>query len=221
MENHHGWNVTPTQAVAIQRELKDKTILYDDFGVVERVAGVDVGIDRASKRGRAAVAVLRLSDLKVVDMARAEMELSFPYVPGLLSFREIPVIVQALDTLSEPPDILLCDGQGTAHPRRLGIACHLGIVTNIPTIGVAKTKLVGKHGRVPARRGQWTELIDKDECIGAVLRTREKVKPLYISPGHRISLGSSISYVMKCVTRYRLPETTRQAHNLSLFQKKT
>jgi len=212
------WNVTPARARAVQEELRDKTILYDDFDTVETVAGVDVGLNKATNTGRAAIAVLRLTDLTVLETAVAELPLTFPYVPGLLSFREIPVILEALSRLKTHPDLLLCDGQGIAHPRRFGIACHLGILVAIPAIGVAKTRLIGTHGAVPERRGNWTELLDQHEVIGAVLRSRERVKPLFISPGHRISLTSSLKYVMQCVTRYRLPETTRAAHKLSLFK---
>lgn len=212
------WNVTPARARAIQEDLRNKTILHDDFNMVETVAGVDVGLNKATNTGRAAIAVLRLTDLTVLETAVAELPLTFPYVPGLLSFREIPVILEAFSGLKSQPDLLLCDGQGIAHPRRFGIACHLGILVDIPAIGVAKTKLIGTHEAIPEKRGDWTELMDKNEVIGAVLRSRERVKPLFISPGHRISLASSLYYVMQCVTRYRLPETTRVAHKLSLFK---
>lgn len=216
----HSWEVTPSEAIEIQKNLRKKTVLHDEFEPVELVAGVDVGFDRKSGYARAAVAVLRLADLGVVETASAELPLRFPYVPGLLSFREIPVIIKALAKLENLPDLLLCDGQGTAHPRRFGIACHLGLQTDIPAIGVAKTRLTGEHGVVPDVRGGWTELVDGDDVIGAVLRTRKNVKPVYVSAGHRISLQTSIEYVMRCVTRYRLPETTRQAHRLSLFSKR-
>lgn len=212
----HTWNVTPTRARAIQEELRGKIVLHDDFTSVETVAGVDVGLNRSANTGRAAITVLRLADLEVQETAVAEKQLSFPYVPGLLSFREIPVILEAFSKLKHAPDLLLCDGQGIAHPRRFGIACHLGILVDIPAIGVAKTRLIGSHGAVPDNKGGWTELLDQDEVIGAVLRSRRRVKPLFISPGHRISLVSSIYYVMQCITRYRLPETTRTAHKLSL-----
>jgi len=136
-------------------------------------------------------------------------------VPGLLSFRELPAVLEAIDRLREPPDLLLCDGQGIAHPRRLGIASHLGLLVDIPSIGVAKTRLCGSHGAVPDQRGAWTPLRADSEIIGAVLRTRPSVKPLYVSPGHRIGLETAIGYVMRCCTRYRLPETTRHAHRLA------
>lgn len=216
----HSWNISPAQAIAIQQELRQLAVLQDDFDRITTVAGIDVGFDKITNTGRAAIAVLHLPALELVETAVAEMALHFPYVPGLLSFREIPVILKALEKLSKPPDLLLCDGQGYAHPRRLGIASHLGILADIPAIGVAKTRLIGTHDTVPGNKGGWTSLVDNDEVIGAVLRTRENVKPLYISAGHRVSLATSLSYVMQCITRYKLPETTRQAHALSLFSTK-
>ena len=164
---------------------------------------------------RAAVAVLSFPDLELIAQAIARRPTEFPYIPGLLSFREIPAVLDALIQLDPLPDLLLCDGQGIAHPRRFGIASHLGVITDTPSIGVAKTRLCGKHGDVPHDRGQWTALHSGDELIGAVLRTRANVKPLYISIGHRISLSTAIDYVMACTGRYRLPETTRHAHRLA------
>lgn len=216
LDAQHLSEMTTAKAKAIQERLRHQVVLHDDFGHVETVAGVDVGIDPTTNTGRAAITILRLADLKLLESATAQLPLTFPYVPGLLSFREIPVLLEAFSQLQQQPDLLLCDGQGIAHPRRFGIACHLGLLTDIPAIGVAKTKLIGSHGKIPENKGGWTELHDQDEVIGAVLRTRSRVKPLYISPGHRISLNSSISYVMQCVTRYKLPETTRTAHKLSL-----
>lgn len=211
----HSWNVTAKEAVEIQKKLRQQVNIIDNFLPPERVAGVDVGFIDNGKKTRAAVAVLSFPALEVLECQTVVTETVFPYVPGLLSFREVPAILTALSRLQVLPDMILCDGQGYAHPRRLGIACHLGIITDIPTIGVAKTRLIGSHGVVPEEKGGWVELIDKDEIIGAVLRTREKVKPLYISPGHRVSLETAIHYVMACVTKYKLPETTRWAHRLA------
>ncbi|HFC53761.1 MAG TPA: deoxyribonuclease V, partial [Gammaproteobacteria bacterium] len=149
------------------------------------------------------------------EYAIARRPTSFPYVPGLLSFREIPAILEALQKLERPPDLLLVDGQGTAHPRRFGIASHLGVVTGIPSIGVAKSRLIGQHGEPPDERGAWTPLQEGEETIGAVLRSRKGVRPIYVSPGHCVTLERALEYVMRCVTRYRLPETTRQAHRLA------
>ena len=199
----------------MQRELRGHLILTDQLGPVQRVAGVDVGFEAGGTVTRAAVAVLRYPELDVLETATARCPTTFPYVPGLLSFRELPAVLAALEQLREPPDLLLCDGQGIAHPRRFGIASHLGLLVDIPAIGVAKTRLCGTHAEPPHQRGAWTPLRAGEEIIGAVLRTRIGVKPLYISPGHRIGLETALAYVMRCCTRYRLPETTRHAHRLA------
>lgn len=211
----HAWNLSPSEAIAVQRKLCVHLILEDRLEAVRRVAGVDVGFEEGGTVTRAAVAVLRYPELDVLETAIARRPTEFPYVPGLLSFRELPAVLEALEQLQELPDLLLCDGQGIAHPRRLGIASHLGLLVNIPSIGVAKTRLCGTHDEPPNHRGAWTPLRANGEIIGAVLRTRLGVKPLYISPGHRISLETAIHYVMNCCTRYRLPETTRHAHRLA------
>jgi len=179
------------------------------------VAGVDVGFEDQGKTTRAAIAVLDFPSLELVAQAIARRPTSFPYVPGLLSFREIPAVLAALGQLETLPDLLLCDGQGLAHPRRFGIACHLGVLTDIPAIGVAKSRLIGTFGTVPEEKGGWAPLMDREERIGAVLRSRTGTNPLFISTGHRMSLESTIHYVMACTPKYRLPETTRQAHRLA------
>jgi deoxyribonuclease V len=212
----HDWDVSPKEAVQIQKQLRQEVLTCDDFGEIRTIAGVDVGFDKKSKRGKAALVVLDYESLTVVERVTTEGHLNFPYVPGLLSFREMPLILDALLKLTALPDIIVCDGQGTAHPRRFGVACHLGVVTGIPCIGSAKTRLCGTHGEIPEHKGEWTALYDSDEIIGAVLRSRRKVKPIYVSAGHKISLESAVAIVMQCITRYKLPETTRQAHKLSL-----
>lgn len=211
----HPWDVSPQQAKDIQLRLRGKVILTDQFRQPRYVAGVDVGFEDKNTVTRAAIAVLTFPQLELYEHAIARLPTCFPYIPGYLSFREIPAVLQALEQIRQLPDMLLCDGQGIAHPRRFGIACHLGVLTGIPAIGVAKSRLVGSHGRVPLEKGQSVQLFDKDELIGAVLRTRRNVKPLYISPGHKISLASALQIVMQCVTKYRLPETTRWAHRLA------
>ncbi len=211
----HPWNLSPAEAMAVQRELRARVILADRLGPVRRVAGVDVGFEADGAVTRAAVAVLGYPQLELLETALARRPTEFPYVPGLLSFRELPAVLDALAQLRDPPDLLLCDGQGIAHPRRLGIASHLGLLVDIPGIGVAKTRLCGVYADPPNERGAWTPLRANGETIGAVLRTRPGVKPLYISSGHRISLETAIDYVMACCTRYRLPETTRWAHRLA------
>ncbi|PZV14887.1 MAG: deoxyribonuclease V [Leptolyngbya sp.] len=209
------WSFSPEQAIALQQELRSQVILTDQLGKVRSVAGVDVGFEAEGTITRAAVAVLNPDDLQVQDRAIARRPTTFPYIPGLLSFREIPAVVDALAKLTILPDLILCDGQGITHPRRLGIACHLGLIINLPTIGVAKSLLVGKHAGLADEKGSYQPLIHKGETIGVALRTRVGTKPVYISPGHRISLDTAIAYVMRCTTKYRLPETTRHAHKLA------
>jgi deoxyribonuclease V len=211
----HPWDLEPREAIALQNRLRGLIVCEDRFGPVSRVAGVDVGFEDEGATTRAAVAVLTYPGLELVETGVARRRTQFPYVPGLLSFREIPAVLDALGALTRMPDLLLCDGQGIAHPRRLGIASHLGLIMDIPSIGVGKTRLWGCHDEIPPNKGEWTPLRDGDEIIGAVLRTRIGVKPLFISPGHRIGLESAIRYVMGCVTRYKLPETTRRAHRLA------
>lgn len=216
MPDLHTWDVTPQEAIAIQHTLRSRIILDDDLpDSVTVIAGVDVGFEQQGRITRAAIAVLSYPQLVLLESRIARRPTSFPYIPGLLSFREIPAILSALDPLERKPQLLLVDGQGYAHPRRLGIASHLGLVTGIPAIGVGKTRLVGTHEPVPDQRGAWVPLIHQQETVGAVLRTRLGCKPLYISPGHRISLMTAVKWVMQCTGRYRLPETTRQAHRLA------
>lgn len=207
-------DLTPAQAIELQKQAAGSVITGDDLPRVTTVAGVDVGFENRDT-ARAAIVVLRLADLTPVDHAIARQPVPMPYIPGLLSFRECPVILAALSKLRVTPDLLLCDGQGIAHPRRLGVASHTGILTGLPAIGVGKSRLTGSHDPVPDRKGAWVPLEDRGEVIGAVLRTRAGVKPLYISPGHRISLPTAIDYVMACTTRYRLPETTRWADGIA------
>ncbi|MET0062957.1 MAG: deoxyribonuclease V [Candidatus Thiodiazotropha endolucinida] len=211
----HGWNLSPTEAVALQNSLRRQVVGRNCYAELQRIAGVDVGFEADGSITRAAIVVLSYPQLQPLEQAIARLPTSFPYIPGLLSFREVPAILHALSKLQQPPDIFLCDGQGIAHPRRFGLACHLGVYTDIPSVGVAKTRLIGSHATVPAEKGGWVPLIDKDETIGAVLRTRSGVKPLYISIGHKISLERSIELVLACTTRYKLPETTRAAHRLA------
>lgn len=215
LHHEHRWDITPKEAVALQRELSSLVERTDRLGTVQRVAGVDVGYEAGNTITRAAVAVLRFPELNLEHHAIARLPTTFPYVPGLLSFREIPAVLKALEQLPQLPDLLLCDGQGIAHPRRFGIACHLGVLTGLPAIGVAKSRLVGEHAELPLEKGSRVPLRDRDEVIGAVLRTRSGVSPLYVSSGHRVSLETAIHYVLACTTRYRLPETTRWAHRLA------
>jgi deoxyribonuclease V len=212
----HSWPSTVEEAITIQENLRNQVITTDVFTEpIKYVAGVDMGFLENGTISRAAVAVLSFPDLQVVETSLAYRPTSFPYIPGFLSFREIPALLDALEKIQTIPDIILCDGQGIAHPRRLGIACHLGVIVDIPTIGVAKSLLIGKHEELPEAKGNWQPLIHKKETVGAVLRTRTGVKPLYISSGHRVSLNTAIDYVLRCTPKYRLPETTRIADKLA------
>jgi deoxyribonuclease V len=209
------WPTNPKEARVVQEDLRDKVIRENQLGKIATVAGVDVGFEDKGKTTRAAVAVLDFPSLEFKQSAIARQETRFPYIPGYLSFREVPAILEALGKLKQSPDLILCDGQGLAHPRRFGLACHLGVVTGLPTIGVAKSRLTGTHDSVPEEKGAWVGLWDKEEIIGAVVRTRSRVSPLFISIGHRIDLETAIDFVLRCTTRYRLPETTRWAHKLA------
>ena len=215
-ELQHSWDVEPAEAIAIQERLAPAVVRRDDLGEVRTVAGVDVGFEDGNTVTRAAVAVLRFPSLAPQEEAIARLPTSFPYVPGLLSFREGPAILEAIGRLEAAPDLLLFDGQGIAHPRRLGIASHIGVLTGLPSIGVAKSRLTGRPaGPLDDEKGAWQPLVDGDEVVGALVRTRSNVKPVYVSVGHRVSLETAVDYVLACTTRYKLPETTRRAHRLA------
>ncbi|MBN1142058.1 MAG: deoxyribonuclease V [Deltaproteobacteria bacterium] len=211
----HPWDLSPREAVALQKSLAGRIIETDDFGELRYVAGIDIGWKRGDEKAKAAAAVLTYPELELADWAAAEWEITFPYVPGLLSFREVPAALEALAKLKIRPDLLLCDGQGRAHPRRFGLACHIGLLTGLPAIGVAKSRLCGQFGNLPERKGSSAPLTDRGEIIGLVLRSRTGVKPLFVSVGHRIGLATAKEVVLRCVTRYRLPETTRWAHRIA------
>lgn len=207
----HPWNLTEKQAIALQSELADKIILDDDFFDIQRIAGVDVAYDKNSNKLVAAAVVIDAKTHEIIEQSSAKDVAKFPYVSGLFSFRELPPIIDALNKLQTTPDLIVCDGQGIAHPRRFGLACHLGIIFDIPTIGCAKTCLIGEYSEPNKTSGSSTPLIDNGEVIGTVLRTQENVKPVYVSCGHRISLKTASEWILKLSPRYRLPETTRLA----------
>ena len=209
------WPTTVAGAREIQETLRAQVITRGAPANVRYVAGVDVGFERGGAMARAAVAVLCFPELCLHEQAIVRQKTRFPYVPGYLSFREAPAVLAALAKLQTTPDLLLCDGQGQAHPRRFGLACHLGLLADLPSIGVAKSRLIGTHGELAQEKGAWVPLVDKGETIGAVLRTRTGVQPVYVSIGHRITLSAAIDYTLRCVTKYRLPETTRWAHRLA------
>lgn len=217
----HEWNLSPPAAIQLQKQLAYEVVAEDDFAEpIKTVAGIDLGYDAKNDTSRAVVVVLKFPELELVETSEALLPIQFPYVPGLLSFRETPVAIKALEKLENAPDLILCDGQGLAHPRRFGIACHIGLLANVPTIGVAKSLLVGKFENLGETRGSVAPLIHKKEEIGAALRTKDKVQPVYVSVGHRISLGTAVRYVLECAPKYRLPETTRLADKLASYRKR-
>ncbi len=210
--NRHSWQVTTAQAREIQLELAGEVSRICRIATPRYVAGVDISVNRFSKTGTGAVVILRYPDLQIAETQVVTDRIEFPYVPGLLSFREAPLILAAFEKLNIAPDILMVDGQGIAHPRRLGIASHLGLLLGIPTIGCAKSRLCGEHDMPAGQSGSFAELKDNDEVIGAVLRTRDNVKPLFISIGHMVDLPAAVQWVLNCCRGYRLPEPTRLAH---------
>jgi deoxyribonuclease V len=199
-----------------QRELAAQVIDRDDLRLPPGlVAGVDAAFPDKGRTTRAAAVLMRFPELETVDEVVFEQATELPYIPGLLSFRELPAILGALERLAIPPELVLCDGQGRAHPRRFGIACHLGVTTGLATIGVGKSRLCGQHDEPGPEKGASVDLVDGDEVIGRVVRTRSRVRPLYISVGHRVSLATAVDLVLACTPRYRLPEPVRRADRLA------
>jgi deoxyribonuclease V len=211
----HPWRVSPGLARVIQEEYADEVEREDRFGPVRHVGGIDIGFEDDGRVTRAALVVLRFPDLALVERVIVRQPTYFPYIPGLLSFREIPALLQALERVRIEPDVIICDGQGIAHPRRFGLASHFGVLADRPTVGAAKQRLVGRYREPASHRGAWSELTDKGEIIGAAVRTRADAQPMFVSTGHRVSLTSAIDLVMACTPHYRLPETTRQAHRFA------
>lgn len=208
----HNWQVTARQALEIQKELAAEVSRIGEISHPRLVAGSDISVDREMGTGTGAVVVLSYPQLDIVEVQTVTERLEFPYVPGLLSFREAPLVLAACEALTETPDLLMVDGQGIAHPRRMGLASHLGLFLGIPTIGCAKSRLCGSHEEPDNEQGSSTELVDNGEVIGAVLRTRAGVKPVYVSIGHMIDLKTAVHWVVRCCRGYRLPEPTRLAH---------
>lgn len=209
----HPWNVSPAEAREIQRRLRGRVLVQPLSTSPQVIAGVDVSIK--DEQARAAVVLLSYPDLVPFQSAVADLPVSFPYVPGLLAFREGPAVLAALERLTAQPDVLMFDAQGLAHPRRMGLATHLGILLDMPSVGCAKSLLCGDYEQPAEQRGSWTPVYDGNEVIGAVVRTRKGIQPLFVSVGHRIDLGTAISLVLHCATRYRMPEPTRWAHQVA------
>ena len=208
----HGWQVSSAQALDIQRRLAAQVSRSSEVVTPRFIAGVDISAGNAQGVATGAVVVLQYPELRVVEAEVVSGELNFPYIPGLLSFRETPLILAACQKLTITPDLILVDGQGIAHPRRMGLASHLGLFLNSPTIGCAKSVLCGTHEMPAIEPGSYAEVVDRDETIGVALRTKLGVKPVYVSIGHKIDLQTAIHWVLKCCRGYRLPEPTRLAH---------
>jgi deoxyribonuclease V len=209
----HPWDVSPAEAMAIQQRLRDKASQEISFAQVRTVAGVDVSVK--DDIAKAAVVVLDYPNLTPLDQSTAEQSVQFPYIPGLLAFREGPVVLRALEKLVTEPDLFIFDAQGLAHPRRMGLATHMGLIIDRPSIGCAKSRLCGTHHQPGPKRGAYTHLHDGNEIIGAVVRSRSEGQPVYVSIGHKINLKTAIDYILNCCKGYRLPETTRWAHKVA------
>lgn len=214
VQNIHSWDVPPEEAIRLQKEIRERLILKWEDRPVSSIGGVDISIK--TEAARAAIVILRYPELTPLEALTADAPLVFPYVPGLLAFREGPAVLAAWEILQNKPDVLMFDGQGIAHPRGVGIASHMGILLDRPTIGVAKSRLYGRHEEVGPKAGDHADLIDKNgKVIGTVLRTKERTNPLYISPGHLMDVKKATEFVLACLAGYRLPEPTRWAHKVA------
>ncbi len=212
----HPWRVSHAQATGIQDALRPRVVTAPLPADPRLVAGADVAYSRRTHRVYAAVVVMALPSLETVETVGVTRPATFPYIPGLLSFREVPPLLDAFERLAQAPDVLVFDGQGLAHPRRFGLACHAGLLLDVPSIGCAKTRLVGEHGVVPDRRGASALLRVEGETVGAVVRTRSGVNPVFVSPGHRADIPSAVDLVLALAARYRLPEPQRRAHQATV-----
>jgi len=210
----HEWDLSYEEARNLQVRLAKQVRFTAIKNKPTIVAGLDCAFSKDDKRIFAAVVVIKLPGFEVIEMVSAARKLTFPYIPGLLSFREAPVCIDAIEKLKHKPDVFIVDGQGIAHPRRFGIASHIGMIVDKPTVGCAKSRLTGSFNEPGRRKGSYSPLVDSNEVIGAVLRTRTDVKPVFVSAGHKCTLDDAIRIVLDCTTRYRLPEPSRLAHQL-------
>ena len=208
----HPWDLTPKEAIALQKRLASHVVLKPLPERITVIGGIDVGYSHRHQSAVAALVTYHYPSLEFRELVQLSGEISYPYISGLLSFRELPLLLETFHLLQEQPEVVLCDGQGIAHPRGLGLASHLGLWLDLPTVGCAKTRLVGTHGKVGPKKGQYRSLKHRHKQIGVVLRTRTKVKPLYVSPGHLADVQSSRRLVLRCCLNYRIPEPIRQAH---------
>ena len=211
----HRWDVTPAEARDIQRELRARLVTHVPPGFTPRlIVGADVAMEVDTTRGYAGMVAIDAASMATVDQAAVEVQIGFPYIPGLLSFREIPALLAVWQRITVRPDVVIFDGAGYAHPRRFGLACHGGMVLGVPSIGCAKSILVGKHETLGEERGSTAPLVDRDEVIGMALRTRTGVHPVYVSIGNEMDLGTAVEIVLRMAVKYREPETTRRSHQL-------
>ena len=211
----HSWELTPKEAMALQEELRLRIELEDRLNPLQYVAAADISYSKHSNRSYGGVAVFAYPELELVEEQTAHGDTGFPYVPGLLSFREGPVALEAFRKVKQAPDLILFDGQGIAHPRGFGLASHMGLILNKPSLGCAKSRLYGRHVEPGKRRGDHSPLLDEEgRMIGAVLRTRDRVNPVYVSQGHRVSLDTALETVLSCCKGYRIPQPLRYAHEL-------
>ncbi|HHS49794.1 MAG TPA: deoxyribonuclease V [candidate division Zixibacteria bacterium] len=223
----HDFNVDVDEARAIQEELASMVIVREEgeppnIADIRTIAGCDVAFDANTETAFGALVLMSFPNLEVIETITATSPLTFPYIPGFLSFREMIVLLELFEKLRRPPDVVLVDGQGIAHPRGLGLASHLGLFLDIPTVGCAKSRLLGKHGEVGTSKGGWTPLIHKSREVGRVLRTRDNVRPIFVSPGHLVSIRSSAEIAIVCARKYRIPEPTRNADiEVARFKRET
>lgn len=207
----HPWNLGVAEAVKLQEQLAPRVEWEDRLGAIRYVAGVDAAYDETRNRLFAAAVVLDADSLACIESAAVQEALTFPYIGGLFAFRELPAVIQALEKLNATPGLIVCDGLGVAHPRRFGLASHLGVLFDVPTIGCSKTRLLGEAATPGPTRGDRVALVDGGELVGCVLRTRDRVKPVCVSTGHRVALQTACDWILRLTPRYRLPETTRRA----------
>jgi deoxyribonuclease V len=217
ISGRHRWDVSTSEAIAIQQQLRSQILTTNGttLPTLKTIAGVDASYQDKTGEARAAIVVLTFPELEVIEEVVATRPISFPYVPGLLSFREAPVALDAMSSLRARPDLLMCDGQGYAHPRRLGLASHLGIYLDMPSIGCAKSRLIGAYDEPGPEQGSLSPLTDQGEVIGMVLRSKTGTRPLFISVGHMVDLATAVLLVAQCLRGFRLPEPTRLADKLS------
>ena len=207
----HDWGLSANAAIALQKKLSAQLKIEDDFGEIHYIAGADISLDSPREQGYAGFVVFEFPSLRETERVYHQGPLLMPYVPGLLSFREGPILVEAFQKLKTKPDLIVFDGHGIAHPRRMGIASHMGLFLNCPSIGCGKSRLWGTYQEPALSRGSYTPLMDREERIGTVLRTKDKVKPVFISPGHRMSIEGSLKIILQCLSAFRLPLPTREA----------